>query len=121
MIHRLSDRLLLSELTVMTILERKQLTFMFPPARSKLAMTPSRDSLMCRTPSSSFRNAASGSTGSVRSVCCGPVGVLGVLGVRGVFGRIAGVVLEGDAQISVVSVVSASSAIMYKVCWPSRC
>lgn len=34
-------------------------TSMFPPARSNVPMTPSMDSLMPRTPSSSLRNAAS--------------------------------------------------------------
>lgn len=73
-------------------------------------MTPSMDSFMLRTPSSSLRNAASWSMGSGRSC----VGVLGGLGVLGVLGREVGGPSSspGDSQIldSVYSVVS--SAIM---------
>jgi hypothetical protein len=84
-------------------------TSMFPPARSRVAITPSRLWLMFRTPSSSLRNAASWSIGSCRSgLAVGVFGVLGVLG-RGSLGGASSLV--DDAQIS-DSVCVVSSAMV---------
>lgn len=78
-------------------------TFMLPPARSSVAMTPSIAWLTPRTPSSSFCRAASRSRRTVSgSGAAGPVGVFGVLGVLGVFGRVSS--FDGDAQRSVSEV-----------------
>jgi len=71
---------------------------MLPFALSRVPISPSIEALTLRTPSSSFRSAASLSYSLWGFPGVRGVGVLGVLGVFGVLGRSG----SGEAQMSVV-------------------
>lgn len=96
-----------------------RLSFMLPPARCRVPMTPSMTWLMLRTPSSSLLSIASRSSGSDRwSFAVGVFGVRGVLGVFGVFGRgSGGTFFTGEVQRSVSSSMSIGSDMVAGFSW----